>query len=346
MAGQDWFEKDFYATLGVSADADADAIKKAYRKLARTYHPDANQGDAAAEKRFKEIGEAYGVLSDPEQRKQYDAIRAMSGGGARFTAGGGQGGAGGFEDLFGGLFAGGREGQNVRFTTSGGPSGQQVNLDDLFGGIFGPQAGGAGQGGGGFRAPRGPQRGADLSADVDISFRQAVDGAQLNLRVGDPSSGTRTITARIPAGVRDGQKVRLRGKGRPGDAGAADGDLLVTVHVAPHPIFTLDGQNVRITVPVTFAEAVFGAQIEVPTPDAATVKVKVPPGTPSGRTLRVKGRGIKTSKRAGDLLVTIEVAVPQRVDGAAREALEEFATATKGEDPRADLIRRAQREAT
>lgn len=349
MAGQDWFEKDFYAVLGVPSDADADAIKKAYRKLARTHHPDANQGDAAAEQRFKDIGEAYGVLSDPEQRQQYDAIRAMSRGGARFTAGAPGGGAAGFEDLLGGLFGqagtmggtGPAGGTRYTYSTTGGPGGQQVNLDDLFGGIFGgPQTAP-----GGFRAPGGPQRGADLSAEVDLTFRQAMDGAQLSLRVEDPSTGSRTITARIPAGVREGQKVRLRGKGRPGGPGGQDGDLIVTVHVAPHPVFSVDGHDVRLTVPVTFTEAVFGAHIEVPTPDGSTVRVKVAPGTPSGRVLRVKGRGIKGS-RTGDLLVTVQVAVPQRVDGAARSALEEYETATKGEDPRADLIAQARREAT
>ena len=342
MAGQDWFEKDFYAVLGVPVDADQEAIKKGYRKLARTHHPDANQNSPEAERRFKEIGEAYSVLSDPEQRQQYDAIRAMSRGGARFTSGG-PGGGGGFEDLLGGLFgqgagAGGPQG-NVRFTTSG-PGGPQVNIDDLFGGIFGGPQPGAG---GGFGSTRGPQRGADLAAEVNLTFRQAVDGAQLNLRVDDPQSGSRTITARIPAGVREAQKVRLRGKGRPGDQGAPAGDLVVTVHVAPHPVFSLDGEHVKVTVPVTFTEAVFGAQIDVPTPDGGTVRLKVAPGTPGGRVLRVKGRGIKGPKHTGDLLVTVQVAVPQRVAGAAKDALEEFATATKGEDPRAELIARARR---
>jgi molecular chaperone DnaJ len=344
MASQDWFEKDFYAMLGVPTDAGQDAIKKAYRKLARVHHPDANAGDAAAERKFKEIGEAYAVLSDPEQRKQYDAVRTMAHGGARFTAGGPGGGAG-FEDLLGGMFGQGGRAGNVRFNTPGaGAGGAQFDLDDLFGGIFGgPGTTGGTAGGAGFRSPRGAQRGADLAAEVNLTFRQAVDGAQLNLRVDDPRNGSRTITARIPAGVREGQKVRLRGKGRPGDPGAEDGDLVVTVHVAPHPVFSLDGENVRITVPVTFAEAVFGAQIEVPTLDGGTVRLKVPPGTPSGRTLRARGHGVKTAKRTGDLLVTLQVAVPQRLDGAAREALDAFADATKGEDPRAELIARAHR---
>jgi molecular chaperone DnaJ len=336
VASQDWFEKDFYAVLGVPPDASADAIKKAYRKLARKHHPDANAGDAAAERRFKEIGEAYAVLSDEEQRQQYDAVRAMVRGGARFTAGG-PGGNGGFEDVFGGIFGGGAPAGNVRFSTGG----QQPPIfEDLLGGVFGTRTPGAG-----FRSPRGggPRRGENLNASARLTFDQAVEGALLNLRVDDPQTGVRTITARIPAGVRNGQKVRLPGKGRPGVLGADPGDLVVTVEVEPHPVFTLDGHNVKITVPVTFPEAVLGTQIEVPTIDGSTVRVKVPPGTPSGRTLRVKGRGVRSAKRTGDLLVTIQVVVPQRLDGEARSALEAFQDATKGEDPRAELLGRARR---
>jgi molecular chaperone DnaJ len=344
MASQDWFEKDFYAVLGVPVDATQDAVKKAYRKLARQHHPDANSGNPASEQRFKEVGEAYAVLSDPEQRQQYDAVRAMSHGGARFTAGGGGNGAGGFEDLLGGLFGGQGGGVprgNVRFTT-GGPPGGQAGFEDLLGGLFG-NAGGPGPGAG-YRAPRAPRRGEDLTADVDLSFRQSIEGAQLSLRVDDPRTGTRTVNARIPAGVRDGQKVRLRGKGRPGDPGAEDGDLWVTVHVEPHSVFALDGSDLRVTVPVTFAEAALGAQVEVPTLDGAVVRMKVPAGTPSGRTLRAKGRGVKTAKGTGDLLVTVQVVVPQRLDAAAKAAVEQFAAATAGEDPRADLLARARRD--
>jgi molecular chaperone DnaJ len=347
MAGQDWFEKDFYAVLGVPADASADAIKKAYRKLARKHHPDKNAGDDAAERRFKEIGEAYAVLSDAEQRQQYDAVRAMARGGARFTAGGGgPGAAGGFEDVFGGLFggAGGAGGSgggpgNVRFSTSGpgGPS-----LEDLLGGVFGNRAGGGEAGG--FRSPRGPRRGEDLTTEATLTFSQAVEGALLSLRVSDPmANGVRTVNARIPAGVREGQKVRLRGKGRPGDPGGEAGDLVITVHVEPHPVFTLDGEDVRITVPVTFPEAVLGADIEVPVIGGGTVRLKVPAGTPSGRTLRVRGRGLKGSRRTGDLLVTVQVAVPQRVEGAVLEAVQAFRDATAGQDPRGDLIAGARR---
>jgi molecular chaperone DnaJ len=343
VASQDWFEKDFYAVLGVPADASADDIKKAYRKLARKHHPDANSGDPSAERRFKEVGEAYGVLSDPEQRQQYDAVRAMSRGGARFTAGGQGGGPGGFEDVFSNLFGAGggpagAGGRNVRFTTTGPGGGAGSPLfEDLLGSMFG----GGGPGGTGFRAPGGPRRGEDLTAAVELTFRQAVEGAQLSLRVDDPQTGQRVINARVPAGVRDGQKVRLRGKGRPGGPGGQDGDLVVTVHVERDPVFAVDGHDLRITVPITFPEAALGAQIEVPTFEGGSVRVKVPAGTPSGRTLRVKGHGVRTAKQTGDLLVTVQVAVPQRVDGAAREALEAYAART-GEDPRADLLARVR----
>jgi molecular chaperone DnaJ len=212
----------------------------------------------------------------------------------------------------------------------------------MFGGPPGGPGAGAPGPGTGFRAPRRPRRGEDLEAQATLTFRQAVDGALLTLRVDDPRAGLRTVNARIPAGVREGQKVRLRGKGRPGDPGGEDGDLVVTVHVEQHPVFTVDGSDLRVTVPVTFAEAVLGAQVDVPTVDGSTVRVKVAPGTPSGRTLRVKGHGVRSAKQAGDLLVTVQVAVPQRVDGAAREALEAFARATAGEDPRADLLARAR----
>ncbi len=343
MAGQDWFEKDFYAVLGVPADASADDVKKAYRKLARKHHPDANAGDAVSERRFKEIGEAYGVLSDPEQRKQYDAVRAMAQGGARFTSGGPGGGNAGFEDVFSNLFGGGGAAPagNVRFTTSGG--GQGASFEDIMS-MFGGGAGSAAGAGTGFRSPRGARRGEDLTADVTLTFRQAVEGAQLSLRVDDPLTGVRTVNARIPAGVRSGQKVRLRGKGRPGDLGGPDGDLVVAVHVEPHSVFALVGDDLRVTVPVTFAEAALGAQVDVPTLDGDPVRVKVPAGTPTGRTLRVKGHGVRTAKGTGDLLVTVQVAVPQRLDGAAREALEKFAAATSGEDPRAELLARARRD--
>lgn len=330
MSGQDWLEKDFYAVLGVPKDADGPTIKKSYRKLARNMHPDHNPGDAKAEAKFKEVGEAYAVLSDPEQRQQYDQLRAMAGG-PRFAAGpGGAGGGAGFEDLFGGLFGGGQgQGPRVRYQQAGG-GGQAGGFDDILGGLFGG-------GGGGFGQQRGPRPGADLSAVTTLPFRQAAEGSTITLNVEG-----RSVTTRIPAGVRDGQKIRLRGKGRPGDPGAPAGDLEITVRVTPHPVFTLEGTNLRVTVPVAFDEAALGAQIDVPTLDGGTVRVKVPEGTPSGRTLRVKGKGVTTAKGSGDLLVTVQVVVPQRLTPAAREAVQAFGIATSGEDVRADLLARAK----
>jgi molecular chaperone DnaJ len=346
LAGQDWFEKDFYAVLGVPQDASADEVKKAYRKLARQHHPDANAGDTAAERRFKEIGEAYAVLSDSEQRQQYDAVRAMARGGARFSAGGPNGAPGGFEDLLGGLFgATGGQRSGARFTT---PGGANPNLEDIFG-MFGTGAGagypGAGYPGPGFGGATRPRRGEDLAAETTLTFRQALEGALLSLRVDDPLTGPRTVTARVPAGVRDEQKIRLRGKGHPGEGGAENGDLVVTVHVQSHPVFSLDGSDVRVTVPVTFGEAALGAEIDVPTTEGTTVRVRVPAGTPSGRTLRVKGRGVRGRQKTGDLLVTVQITVPQRLDKDAKAAVEAFAAATAGENPRTELLARAQRDA-
>lgn len=330
MSGQDWLEKDFYAVLGVSKDADAATIKKAYRKLARTMHPDHNPGDAQAEAKFKEVGEAYAVLSDAEQRSQYDQLRAMAGG-ARFQAGGAGGNAGGagFEDLFGGMFggaAGAPGGSRVRFGTPG--SGGGGGFEDILGGMFGG-------GGGGFGQSR-SRRGTDLSAVTTLPFRQAVEGSTVTLGVEG-----RTVKARIPAGVRDGQKIRLRGKGRPGEGGGPAGDLEVTVKVTPHPVFALDGNNLRLTLPLTFDEAALGAQVQVPTLDGSTVTMKIPAGTPSGRTLRVRGKGIATPSGTGDLLVTTQIVVPQRLDDAAKQAVEAFRAATAGQDPRAELIAQA-----
>jgi molecular chaperone DnaJ len=320
VAGQDWFEKDFYKALGVAKDAEAPDIKKAYRKLARQFHPDANPDDAAAEERFKEVSEAYSVLSDPEQRKQYDGIQAMRGGGARFSAGSGGGAGGsGFEDLFSGMFGGGAGGPGgrVRYST-GGPGG--IGLEDLLGGF------------GGFGGSPMPQRGQDVAASVTLPFRQAVAGSTQTLILDGAQ-----VTARIPPGVKDGQKIKLPGRGRPSVTGGPAGDLVITVAVPPHPVFSIDGNNLRLALPVTFAEAALGARVEVPTLEGPPVALKIPGGTPAGRVLRVKGKGITTSKGTGDLLVSVQIAVPGRVSGAAKEALEAFRDATKDQDPRADL---------
>ena len=333
MASQDWVDKDFYKILGVPKDASEADIKKAYRKLARKYHPDQNQNDTNAERMFKDLSEAYSVLSDPEERQQYDAIRAM-GSGARFSAGGpggaagGPGGGAGFEDIFGGLFGQTARGGSRRSTFNAGGSNIPPEFADLFGG-------GSGFGGGGFGSPP-PTKGADRTATTTISFAGSINGTVIGLR--EPSG--EVVEVRVPAGVKDGQKIRVRGKGQQGPAGP--GDLMVTVHVTPHDFFTREGNNIRIHVPVSFPEAALGATIEVPTLTSDKVRLKVPAGTPSGRTLRVKGRGVHTSKGDGDLLVTVDVAVPSHLSKDAQAAVEAFAEATKGEDPRASLALKAR----
>ncbi|WP_106815489.1 DnaJ C-terminal domain-containing protein [Microbacterium timonense] len=331
MASQDWFDKDFYSVLGVSKDVSEADLKKTYRKLARKYHPDSNQGDAAAEAKFKEISEAYSVLSDPEQRTEYDQIRAM-GSGARFTAGG-QGGAGGFEDVFS-MFNQGRGG---RYQTA-------EDFDDIFA-MFNQQQRGTGFGSGrfgqpsgGYRGFGGPTRGADVTARTTIDFVTATKGETITLQGEDG----KPFKVKIPAGVADGQKIRLRGRGRPSPDGGENGDIVVQVTVRPHPVFSREGLNLRVTVPVTFTEAALGATIEVPTLGGDPVRLRVAPGTPSGRVLRVKGRGVQTAKGTGDLLAEVQVAVPSHLDDAAREALERFQSLEPKENPRADLMAKAR----
>jgi molecular chaperone DnaJ len=327
MASQDWFDKDFYAVLGVSKDASDAEIKKVYRKLARKYHPDQNPGDAAAEAKFKEVSEAHSVLSDPEQRKEYDAIRAM-GSGARFTAPG-AGGQGGFDDVFGGMFGQGGGGQRYTFQQGG-------DYDDLLGGLFG--GGRFGQPSGGYRGFGGPTKGRDVTASTTLDFVTATKGDQVTLQTSDG----KPITVRIPAGVSDGQKIRLRGKGHPSPDGGEAGDLILTVNVRKHPVFERDGLNLRVTVPVTFAEAALGATIQVPTLGGEPVKLKVAPGTPSGRVLRVKGRGVETKKGTGDLLAVVQVAVPSHLSKDAQAAVEALAAALPDENPRDELIAKAR----
>jgi molecular chaperone DnaJ len=323
MASQDWFDKDFYATLGVSKDVSDSDLKKAYRKLARQYHPDSNSGNAAAEARFKEISEAYSVLSDKETRTEYDQIRAM-GSGARFSAHGGSG-PGGFEDVFGGMF-----GRNARTSYS------QADFDDLLGGMFG----GGGERAGGFRWG-GPTKGRDVAANVTLDFLTAIRGETVSLS--QPSG--KPLRAKIPAGVSDGQRIKLKGKGEPSPDGGEPGDLVLTVTVKKHPVFERDGNNIRLDVPITFVEATLGATIEVPTLEGDTVRLRVAPGTRSGRVLRVKGRGVEHGGSKGDLLATVQVAVPTHLNADARKHLEAFAEAMPQENPRDDLMIRARQDA-
>ena len=301
MASQDWIEKDFYKILGVSKDVSDADLKKAYRKLAKDNHPDLHPGDAAAEARFKDISEAYDVLSDAEQRREYDAIRAM-GGGARFQAGG-QG--AGFEDVFSNLFGGGG------FQGGGFPG---------FGGF------------GGF----GHQRGQDLSTTASINFIDSVNGTTVKLNLRNES-----VSVKVPAGIQDGQKLKVKGKGQPSPNGGPAGDLVVTIKVKPHAVFTRDGDNIRVSVPVTYAEATLGATIEVPVLGGDPVKLKVAAWTPNGRTLRVKGKGVQFGSRQGDLLATVEVMVPGHLPAKAKKLLEQFDAELPDENPRQDLISRA-----
>ena len=373
---KDWLEKDFYASLGVAKDATPDEIKKKYRKLARELHPDKTPGDAKAEERFKEVSEAYDVLSDADKRTEYNEARAA------FASGGFRPGA-------------------------GGPRGasSNVNMEDLFGGNdggFGDLLGGIFNRGRGGRSNQ-PRRGADLESNLNLSFDDALDGVTVPLRlsseaacetcrgsgarpgtsartcmdcqgsgqvarnaggfafaetcptcrgrgqvIDDPcpschGSGvgtkSRTVQVRIPAGVKDGARIRVAGKGAPGERGGPAGDLFVQVHVSPHALFTRKGDNIAFTVPVTFAEAALGAQITVPTPRDGNVTLKIPAGTTTGRTFRVKAKGIaRKDNSRGDVLVTVEVAVPQKLSDEARMALEAYAEATADLDPRSGLM--------
>jgi len=327
VASQDWFDKDFYAVLGVSKDVSEADLKKVYRKLARQYHPDSNPGDTKSEAKFKEISEAHSVLSDPELRKEYDQIRAM-GSGARFQAGGRPGQPGGFEDVFGGLFNTGQ--QRTGFQAGG------SNFEDLLGGMFG--GGGFGTASGGFRGAAGPTKGRDVSASTTLDFITAINGETIKLQ----PAGGKPINVKIPAGVNDGQKIKLQGKGEPSPDGGAAGDLVLTVSVRKHPVFERDGLNLRVDVPVTFVEATLGATIEVPTLGGEPVKLRVAPGTPSGRILRVKGRGVTSTRGTGDLLAEVQVAVPARVPDDALKHLEAFAKAMPAENPRAELLDKAR----
>lgn len=295
MAAKDLYEKDYYAVLGLSKTADAATIKKTYRNLARELHPDKTKGDKKLEDRFKEVSEAYEILSDDKKRAEYDEARSLYESGAFRQQGFGGGFTGDFNDLF----------------SSGG---------DIFSTIFG-----------GRRAPR---RGSDLQAEVTISFRESIFGKEVSLKLSSQGNAPSSITTRIPAGVNDRAKIRIKGRGAPGEAGP--GDLYIIVHVTPHPVFGRKGENLTITLPVTFTEAALGADVPVPTIDGDEVTLRITPGSQNGKTLRVKGRGVKKGVNVGDLLVTLEVQVPQRLEASAQNVLEKFAEVTKDYDPRAE----------
>jgi molecular chaperone DnaJ len=306
MAAKDLYEKDFYKILGLPKSATSAEIKKKYRALARELHPDKNKGDKKLEEEFKAVSEANDILSDAKKRAEYDEARSLFERGGFRASQGGRGApnaAGDFSDIFGG----------------GSPQ-------DIFANLFG--------------GTRGPRRGQDLQTESTISFRESIFGTTLELRLSTDGGAPQTITARVPAGVKDGAKIRLKGKGAPGEGGT--GDLFIQLHVKTHPIFAHKNENLTVTLPVTFVEAALGADIKVPTLNGEEVTVRLSPGTPNGRVLRLKGRGVQSGEGIGDLLVTVEVQVPRRLDPKAHKALEDFAAATQGEDVRAEFNSRAK----
>jgi len=378
MAPQrEWFEKDYYKILGVPDTATQKELTKAYRKLARELHPDANPGNAAAEDRFKQVSAAYDVVGDEAKRKEYDEVRRLGPMGQMFPGGtGGGGGTSGFT--------------NFNVGTEG--------FGDLLGGLFG-RARRGGTAGGPNRGV-GPQRGEDLEATLTLSFVDAAAGLTTTLQLtsdavcstcngGGAAPGTtphvcavcggrgvtdenqgffsfsspctacqgrgvtidtpcpscrgtgierrpREVKVRIPAGVSDAQRIRLKGRGGPGRNGGPPGDLFVEVRVSPHHLFGRDGDNLVVRLPVTYPEAVLGADIEVPVLDGTTVRIRLKPGTQPGARHRVKGRGITTTNGAGDLIVIVDVVVPATASDAERKAVEELARVTTAR-PRANL---------
>ncbi|MCW2782549.1 MAG: chaperone protein DnaJ [Marmoricola sp.] len=378
MNNADWANKDFYKVLGVKKDAEQAEIKKAYRKLARANHPDSKPGDKAAEDRFKSVAEAYDVIGDAEKRKQYDEMRSVSSGAGGFsgfpggfgggrTTSGGAGGPAGFDvsDLFGGLF-GDRGASRTRAPrpTKGADIEAETVLsfnDAIDGTTIGlrlssdapcPTCSGTG-GKPGTRPHICPTcEGAGMvvtSAGGGFAMNETCPechGRQLVYDEACPTchgSGrglsSRTIQARIPAGVKDGQRIRLKGKGAAGEAGGPNGDLLVTVRVKPHKLFQRKDDNLTINVPVGFDEAALGAEIKVPTLGGPPVTLRIPPGTPNGRVLRVRGRGAPHKDGSkGDLLVTVDVQVPPTLDDATRAAVTAFREASAGSNPRAALF--------
>ena len=375
MSTKDWLEKDYYKVLGVSKDAKPEEIKKAFRKLARENHPDQHPGDDARERRFKEVSEANSVLADPAPRKEYDEQRSLFGGGGFRFPGGGGGGAGrpgGFggpggpsmedlfrnatgdsniSDLFGNLFGGTpttgrRPSGTTRNPRRGTDIEGEVTIDftAAVDGVTVPmqtvsdapcptwQGSGMrttpGSGGFAFAEPCPDCRGRGLVVDDPCPVCQGSGRGR----------STNTMQVRIPAGVTDGQRIRIKGKGGAGENGGAAGDLYVLVHVTPHPLFGRKGDNVTVEVPVTFPEAALGADIEVPTLKGQKVRLRIPAGTPGGRTFRVRGQGVsKSHGEHGDLLVSVAVQVPPTLSEEARAALRAYADAAGGPDPRAHL---------
>jgi DnaJ-class molecular chaperone len=321
--------KDHYATLGVSKTASPEEIQKAYRKLARKYHPDMNPDDATAKKKFQEVQSAFEVLSDADKRKRYDQF-------------------GDFDPSAAG--AGAHPG-GWRYTTSSGPQTYPFDINDL-NDLFGGGAGGGTEGGGGFadffksmnrgrggprRAQRSaPERGNDLRAELAVPFSTAVLGGEAALTVQRQNGNLETIQVKIPVGIDDGKKIRLRGQGEPGADGGSAGDILLTIRVSPHPQFKRTGTRLDVRVPITLAEAVEGGTVDVPTPHG-TISLKVPPNTSSGKRLRIKGHGVRPANQpAGDLFAEIEIELPGNLTDEERKQLAEISN-RHPQNPRTEL---------
>jgi molecular chaperone DnaJ len=372
MAASDWATKDFYKVLGVKKDASADEIKKAYRKLARENHPDSNPGNAAAEERFKGVSEAYAVLSSADKRKEYDEQRSAFG---QFRGGGGGGGfrppGGGQQDfdvsdLFGGLFGGGgrgrqrprpqaRKGDDLETEASitfeqavdGATLPLRMTSDEACATCHGtgakpgttPKVCSKCQGSGMQTGASGGVFAMTEPCDQCRGRGLVVEHPCDTCRGSGRAPSSRTLNVRVPAGVKDGQRIRLKGKGGKGDNGGPNGDLFLVVHVEPHQLFGRKGDHLTITVPVAFDEAALGAQIQVPTLDGPPVRLKIPAGTPNGRTFRAgsKGAVTKTGGR-GDLLVTVEVQVPSELTDEERVAVEALRDARGATNPRDGLF--------
>ncbi len=317
--------EDYYKTLGLQRDASQDEIRKAYRELARKYHPDMNPDDKTAKTKFQEVQTAFDVLDDAEKREMYDRY------GSSFeTYGGGQ---------QGGANWGGQPG-------GGGFRFEDIDLEQVFGGRFGGAPGGGfadmfGQSAGGPRAggrkrARRPSRGADVQHELTIPFNMAVTGGEVEIGLKRRSGKSETISVKIPSGIEEGKKIRLRGQGEPAAQGGTPGDLLLTVRVSAHPCFRRQGNQLHVKLPVTLAEAALGAKVDVPTPKG-TVSLRVPPGTSSGTKLRIKAHGVAPAKGpAGDLLAEIQVVLPDKLDEESREMIRKIAEKSPS-DPRTSV---------
>ena len=292
-AQKDWLEKDFYQTLGVSESSSAKEITKTYRKLARKLHPDANPNDKEAETKFKEVSAAYDVIGDEKKRSEYDELRRLGPLGNGFNSG------------------------STGFNSGGIP----FDISDIFGNFFGNQP------------DRGSQRGLDIEATLPLSFLDAVNGVTTTLTLGSQKDkGSTSVRVKIPSGVENGQRVRVKGKGQSGPAGS--GDLFVIVQVEPHDFFGREGKNLTLVTRVTFPQLVLGSEVKVDTLDGSKVTLRIPPGTPNGRTFRVKGGGVSTSRGLGDLLVTVEVEIPTQVSDKEVSLIEELADVMAKKTPK------------